>query len=127
MGAACAAGFGAAPHILAPILTAMGARLLYNTPARKHEASAEWCALGALLEKSDIVSLHLPLTPDSERMIDADAFHRMKPGAILINTARGGLIDEPALTLSLNGNIAGSVDSSSFEPKKVRYFDNYFR
>ncbi|MHA1537938.1 MAG: 2-hydroxyacid dehydrogenase [Alphaproteobacteria bacterium] len=111
-------GFGAVPRILAPILSAMGARLLYNTPARKDDAGAEWCELPALLEQSDIVSLHLPLTPDSERMIDADALRRMKPGAILINTARGGLVDETALLAALkSGRLGGAgLDVYDREP-----------
>ena len=111
-------GFGAVPRILAPILGAMGARLLYHTPNRKDDAGAEWCDLAALLEQSDIVSLHLPLTPDSERMIDAAALRRMKPGAILINTARGGLIDETALIAALkSGRLAGAgLDVYDEEP-----------
>lgn len=111
-------GFGAVPRILAPILRAMGARLLYNTPSRKDDVRAEWCDLDSLLEQSDIVSLHLPLTPDSERMIDAGALRRMKPGAILINTARGGLVDEGALIAALeSGRLAGAgLDVFDEEP-----------
>ncbi len=111
-------GFGAVPRILAPILSALGARLLYHTPARKDDAGAEWCDLATLLEQSDIVSLHLPLTPASERMIDADALRRMKPGAILINTARGGLVDGPALVAALkSGRLCGAgLDVFDEEP-----------
>ena len=56
--------------------------------------SASGAALDALLAEADIVSLHLPLTDDTAALIDATAFARMKAGAILINTARGGLVDQ---------------------------------
>ena len=112
-------GFGAVPRILTPILTAMGARLLYNTPARKDDVLAEWCDLNSLLEQSDIVSLHLPLTPDSDRMIDAGALRRMKPGAILINTARGGLIDETALVAALKSGRLGGAGLDVFDEEPL--------
>jgi phosphoglycerate dehydrogenase-like enzyme len=112
-------GFGAVPRILAPILRALGARLLYHTPARTDGAGAEWCELDSLLEQSDVVSLHLPLTPDSERMIDAGALRRMKPGAILINTARGGLIDETALIAALKSGRLGGAGLDVFDEEPL--------
>lgn len=112
-------GFGAVPRILAPILSAMGARLLYNTPARKDGVRAEWCDLDSLLEQSDIVSLHLPLTHDSQRMIDAGALRRMKPGAILINTARGGLVDETALIAALKSGRLGGAGLDVFDEEPL--------
>jgi D-3-phosphoglycerate dehydrogenase len=65
--------------------------------------------MAALLERSDYISLHVPLTPQTRNMIDADALARMKRSAILINTARGGLIDDRALLAALrSGVIAGA-------------------
>jgi glyoxylate reductase len=74
--------------------------------------------LDNLLEESDFVSLHAPLTPDTHHLIDAHALGRMKPSAILINTARGELVDQPALTRALNdGLIAGAaLDVTTPEP-----------
>jgi glycerate dehydrogenase len=71
-----------------------------------------------LFARSDIVSLHCPLTPRTERLVDARMLARMKPSAMLVNTARGGLIDESALVAALNGGmLAGAaLDTVSREP-----------
>lgn len=71
-----------------------------------------------MLTEADIVSLHLPLTPQTQRMIDAKALAAMKRGAILINTARGGLVDEPALVSALcSGHLRGAgLDVFDQEP-----------
>ena len=111
-------GYGAVPARLAPVLRALGARLLYTARTPKSEAAAEWRALPDLLAESDIVSLHVPLTPETERLIDAAAIARMKPGAVLVNTARGGLVDEPALLAALDdGRLrAAGLDVFADEP-----------
>ncbi|MDB6454245.1 hydroxyacid dehydrogenase [Falsirhodobacter sp. 20TX0035] len=74
--------------------------------------------LDALLQMSDVISLHSPLTPDTRNMINAERLTRMKPGAIIVNTARGGLIDEPALSAALaEGRIFGAgLDTFATEP-----------
>jgi phosphoglycerate dehydrogenase-like enzyme len=111
-------GFGAIPKILAPMLAAMGCTVVYYTRNRVADVIAEYRPLDRLLAEADIVSLHLPLLPETRRMIDAEALSRMKPGAILINTARGGLVDQPALVLALeSGRLAGAgLDVFETEP-----------
>jgi glycerate dehydrogenase len=78
----------------------------------------EWVDRETLFRTSDVVSLHCPLTPETERMINAQWLRQMKPTAILINTSRGGLIDESALAEALHsGAIAGvALDVLSTEP-----------
>jgi glycerate dehydrogenase len=76
--------------------------------------------LDTVLRESDVITLHVPLTPETKNMIGAKQFKMMKPTAILINTARGGLVDEAALAEALqNGTIAGAgFDVLTKEPPK---------
>ena len=63
-----------------------------------------------LLAEADAVSLHVPLTPDTRQLFDAGRLARMKPGAVLINTARGGIVEEAALADALrSGRLAGAM------------------
>ena len=111
-------GYGAIPRLLAPVLIALGCRLIYTSRAQHADALGEWRSLDALLAEADVVSLHLPLTDDTANLIDAAAIARMKPGAVLINTARGGLVDQAALTEALaSGRLAGAgLDVFVHEP-----------
>ena len=112
-------GYGAIPRLLAPVLVALGCRRdLHIAHASTPMLSAEWRTLDALLAEADVVSLHLPLTDETENLIDAAALARMKPGAVLINTARGGLVDQAALTEALaDGRLGGAgLDVFVHEP-----------
>ena len=108
-------GYGAVPSRLAPVLHRMGAQVIYTNRSKKPDAVGESRALEELLAESDLVSLHVPLTPTTERLIDAAAISRMKPGAILINTARGALIDEAALCEALEAGRIGAAGRDVFE------------
>jgi phosphoglycerate dehydrogenase-like enzyme len=111
-------GYGAVPAMLAPVLQALGARVLYTATKPKADAVAEWRELPELLAESDIVSLHVPLAAETERLIDGAALLSMKPGALLINTARGGLVDQRALIAALrSGRLLGAgLDVYDQEP-----------
>jgi len=111
-------GYGEVPRRLAPVLAALGARVIYTARTPKPDAVGEPRGLADLLAEADIVSLHLPLTDDTAKLIDGAAIARMKPGAVLINTARGGLVDEAALLAALaTGRIAAAgLDTVAAEP-----------
>jgi phosphoglycerate dehydrogenase-like enzyme len=111
-------GYGAVASRLAPVLKALGAQVLYTATKPKDAAVGEWRDLPALLAHSDIVSLHVPLDPKTEKLIDAKAIASMKPGAVLVNTSRGGLVDELALIKALkSGRLrAAGLDVFAREP-----------
>jgi phosphoglycerate dehydrogenase-like enzyme len=111
-------GHGSIPRLLAPVLMAMGCEVIYTARHAVPDATARFVTLHSLLEQSDVVSLHLPLTPDTERMLDRDALARMRKGSVLINAARGGLVDQTALTEALrSGHLGGAgLDVFTEEP-----------
>ena len=113
-------GFGRIGRAVGAIAKAMGMRIIaYN---RSHhpdsEAIGEYVSLDHLLRESDIISLHCPLTQENAGLINREALAKMKDGAILINTARGGLLDETAVADALcSGKLSGAaVDVVSQEP-----------
>ena len=90
-------------------MVAMGAGVLYTAHTPKAGAVGDWRDLPDLIAEVDILSLHVPLTDETAGMIDAPAIARMKPGAVLINTARRGLVDEAAMVAALaEGRLAGA-------------------
>jgi D-3-phosphoglycerate dehydrogenase len=109
-------GFGAGAKAVAERARGFGLKLLAwaRTPDRHQEDAnrlgVELVELDRLLEESDFVSIHLPLVPETRHLIDAGKLARMKPTAVLINTARGAIIDENALVESLrHRHIAGAA------------------
>ena len=111
-------GAGMVPRALVPMLRGCGAEPIYWSARAHPELGVARRELPELLAEADIVSLHLPLVPETERLIDAAALQRMQPGAILVNTARGGLVDEPALVGALqSGHLrAAGLDVFADEP-----------
>jgi glycerate dehydrogenase len=112
-------GYGRIGRETARIARAFGMRVLAAT--RRESAPEEgvgFVSLEALLRESDAVSLHCPLTPETAGMIDRERIALMKPGAFLVNTSRGGLVNERDLAEALNsGRIAGAaLDVLSTEP-----------
>ena len=101
-------GYGAVPRKLAPVLRALGADVIVwsRTPPDDGTPSV---SLDELLARADIVSLHVPATAQTVGLLDAARIGRMKRGAILVNTARGALVDEAALAEALrSGHLAAA-------------------
>lgn len=112
-------GYGAIGSAVGTVAQALGMKLLVTA---RHERpvpeGARFVSLPELLAQSDVVSLHCPQTAENARMIDAGALAQMKDGAILLNTARGGLLDEQAVADALRSGklLAAGMDVVSAEP-----------
>jgi glycerate dehydrogenase len=116
-------GFGRIGRRVAELASAFGMNVLAHTPTiagkiRIDSERFDFCSLPQVFRESDYVSLHCPLTESNAGFVNADLLGIMKPGAVLINTARGGLIQEADLASSLNsGGIGGAcLDVVSREP-----------
>lgn len=115
-------GFGAIGRAVAKLLTGFDCRLLTCDPwcdlDRAASLGVAVVEMGELLAAGDFVSLHAPVTPETRGMVDAAFLSRMKPGAALVNTARGELVDEAALYEALSsGQLRGAaLDAFAVEP-----------
>jgi D-3-phosphoglycerate dehydrogenase / 2-oxoglutarate reductase len=115
-------GFGNIPRALAPKAKAFGLRVVTHDPYVSQQALAaagvEGVSFDRLLEISDFVSIHAPLMPATRGLFNAEVFRKMKTGALLINTARGPLVDEEALVSALDsGRLGGAaLDVVGVEP-----------
>jgi phosphoglycerate dehydrogenase-like enzyme len=115
-------GLGVIGLAVARLARRSGCRVCYHDPASPNAAAAELQAspvsLDELLSAADVVSLHVPLLPVTTGLIGARELARMKPGAVLIQASRGGIVDEAALAAALQaGHLAGAaVDVYSTEP-----------
>jgi glyoxylate reductase len=123
-------GFGRIARRVAELLAPFGARLLYTArSARAAAPGVEYQALDALLGAADFVSLHVPLTSATRHLIDAEALAKMKPGAILVNTSRGRVVDTHALVAALREGRLGAAGLDVYEdephvPAELRELPN---
>jgi lactate dehydrogenase-like 2-hydroxyacid dehydrogenase len=116
-------GLGRIGQAVARRAAGFGMTILYSSRTRVDEAierdlGATYVSLPELLERSDIVSLHVTLAPDTRGLIDAAALARMKPTAVLVNTARGPVVDPVALAAALRDGViaAAALDVTDPEP-----------
>jgi len=116
-------GFGKIGSAVAALAQAFGMRVVFFSPSFKQVPEGNGLrqvSLDELLKMSDVVTMHCPLTPATDKMANRAFFDKMKPNAFFINTSRGGVVDEAALAEALDaGRIAGAgVDVLSTEPPK---------
>lgn len=111
-------GFGRIGQAVAGLAQALGMDVIVHTRTPRDREGIRFVSLDEVFTGADVVSLHCPLTPATDGMVNADQLARMKPGSYLINTGRGPLVDEDALAGALaRGPLAGAaVDVLSTEP-----------
>lgn len=114
-------GYGSIGRAVAKVANAFGMNVVVYTRTPREDDTVRFVSFDELLAVSDIVTLHCPLTPQTSLMMNADAFAKMKPGAVLVNTSRGGTVDEAALRTALeSGQLsAAAVDVLTTEPMSL--------
>lgn len=126
-------GFGAIGRLTATLAGSLGMRVLAHDAALPagdpayREIGARCVALDRLLQQADVVSIHVPLTDGTRGLFDATRIAAMRRGAVLINTSRGGIVDEAALTVALRSGTLGGAALDVFEveplPASPRFED----
>ncbi len=111
-------GYGTIGKKVAGIAKAFGMKVLVYTRTPKNDDTVTFVDFDTLLKESDIVSVHCPLTPQTEKLMNKEAFDKMKDGSVFINTARGPIVDEYALRDALvSGKLMGAgLDVLTKEP-----------
>jgi D-lactate dehydrogenase len=120
-------GTGKIGFCFAKIMHGFGCHLLaydiYQNPACL-ELGVKYVELSELLSASDIVSLHCPLTPETHHLINAESLQHLKPGAMMINTSRGGLIDTRAVIQAIKAGTIGAFGTDVYEEEENLFFED---
>ncbi|MDX1530791.1 MAG: 2-hydroxyacid dehydrogenase [Rhodothermales bacterium] len=120
-------GTGKIGAVVVKILGGFGCRVLTYDPYPNEEVEAlgaTYVALEGLLAAADVVTLHCPLTPETHHLIDADALAQMRPGAVLVNTSRGALVDTPAVIEALKSGHLGALAIDVYEEEADLFFED---
>jgi len=121
-------GTGRIGRVAAQLFRGFGCDVLAHDPMPMHDWAAthgiSYVSLDALLSESDVISLHLPLTPKTHYLLNATAFARMKRGAHIINTSRGKLVDTTALIKALKSGHLGGVALDVYEEEEGVFFED---
>ena len=118
-------GFGRIPRLVAKKMAGFGVNIITYDPMVNEEAARQLnvtpVSLDELLSRSDYISVHCPLVPATHHMFNKETFRKMKPTAIFINTARGGVVKEEDLVWALENNVIGmaGLDVTEVEPVRV--------
>lgn len=121
-------GAGKIGRLVAQILRGFGAKVLVYDPVQDvdwaNKYGIDYADLSVVLEKSDIISLHVPLLPETFHMLDEKAFDRMKPGVFIINTSRGKVISTAAMIKALKSGRVGGVALDTYEEEEGVFFED---
>ncbi|MDR0839554.1 MAG: hypothetical protein LBN99_07970 [Oscillospiraceae bacterium] len=112
-------GMGAIGRALAERLAAFGCRLSYFNRTQKPDCGVPYLPLEELYAECDVVSLHVPVSPETENMVNAETLKKFKRGAILVNTARGELMDHEAVVAALVSGQLGGLAADTLAPEPV--------
>lgn len=122
-------GTGKIGRITAEIFRGFGCRVIAYDPYQSNEWAAdhqiEYTDVNTLLEQSDVVSLHLPLTQETHHLLNASSIGRMKRGAYLVNTSRGKLVDSGAVIQALKSGQLGGVALDVYEEEEGVFFEDH--
>lgn len=121
-------GVGNIGSVVADIARGFGCTVLGTDPSPRaecREAGVDYCPLDELLARSDIVTLHCPLSDSTRHLIDARALGRMKPGAFLINTSRGAVLDTRAVITALESGHLGALAIDVYEQESGLFFEDH--
>ncbi|HBK46178.1 MAG TPA: hydroxyacid dehydrogenase [Xanthomonadaceae bacterium] len=119
-------GTGKIGRIFAGIMRGFGCRVLGHDPfpAPAFAGIGDYVALPQLLAESDVISLHCPLTPQTHHIVDAEALRQVRPGALLVNTSRGGLVDTEAVIAALKSGQLGGLAIDVYEQEAELFFQD---
>jgi len=120
-------GAGTIGEVFCRIMRGFGCRVIAYDPAPREEVSAlgvEYAGLDTVFRESDIIALHLPLTPDSHYLINEAAIGQMKDGVMLINTSRGGILNTRAVIRALKSGKIGSLGLDVYEEEADLFFED---
>ena len=118
-------GTGKIGRCFADICKGFGMEIIGFDPYESSEFCGKYVSLDGLLEKSDIISLHCPLTKENHHLINRETISKMKDGAYIINTSRGLLIDTAALTEGLKSGKIGAAGLDVYEEETTLFFEDY--
>lgn len=121
-------GAGKIGRLVAQILRGFDAKVLVFDPVQDldwaNKYGIDYVDLSILLKKSDIISLHVPLVPETFHMLDNEAFDHMKPGVFIINTSRGKVINTASLIKALKSGQVGGVALDTYEEEEGIFFED---
>jgi len=121
-------GSGKIGRCVASVLLGMGCKVLAFDPFENQEAKdmgMVYVSLDELLAQSSVISLHCPLLPSTHHLINKDTIAKLKPGAMIINTSRGGLIDTAAAIDGLNSRQIGALGIDVYENEGSLFFTDH--